>query len=217
MNKKELIKIFFLICAILSTLLIIITDVGGELGIIILFLMLFIFALPIAYLYKYNEFKTSRYKKLLNIGVIIIIIGWLILLGYLLANYYHPVTVSSFDVNIGNSYNSELDLSLGYLVSDNNDASAIIIVAYIILLFTLLLISFDDLLIKTNKTNYILTMISSLIIIIVNISYFNPHLNIINNISNDYPFNFVRQFDIYIVLILGLIISHKFINKEKDV
>lgn len=216
MNRKELIKFFLLVCAILSTSLIIVADSNGQMGIIILFLILFIFSLPIAYLYKYKDFKKSNYKKLLNIGVIIVLISLLIFLGYLLASDFYTTTVSSFDVNTGNSYN-ELDLSLGYVSSENfGNVSIIIIPIYIILLFTLLLISSDDLLIKTNKNNYILTIVTSIIIIIVNICYFNPYLRVINNISYESSFNFVRQFDIYFVLLLGLTISHKFINKEKD-
>lgn len=217
MNKKEFLKLSLIIIAIILTLFVLVSQAEAGIGIVILFIILAIFALPILYLYKYSEIKNNRAFK---IGTILILVGLLIFIGYFISFNMTYISTTGFGMTgpDNNDNYGNISLALSYTTYDSigSTFSYNSIFFYITLLFALLYISVDDVFKKTNKTNYILTVITSILIIATNFYHLDPMVKYIADNIYINPFDFVRQFDILFCTILLLIITHKFLNREES-
>lgn len=205
MNKKELLKIYLLLSSLLSSVLIICNV--GDAFIPLIILVLFIMAIPIYYFYNYDKYKNN---KVLKIIIYIIIIITLIFLAYTYTTDIRTSSISSFMINV-----NDTDLTSTYGIEGESIGNNLTIFIYLTLLMSLFLISLNELHIKTNKINYSLMLITLSFIIIININYFiNPliHLNEFDSLA----YSYVRQYDIHFIILLTLILIHKFINKNKE-
>lgn len=195
MNKKEIIKfIFVLFAVVISFDFMLRTDeVGLNSMFNIVNVVNFFFALTI--------FMFCNMKKIRKFKFIYDVILMLLMV-------FSAAWVCYFAYGI---------ISCLVSPSYSMDGSSIFPIIYSPILFLMLLFSFSDIFNKTNKVNYILTIVVSIIIILIHLRYyFDP--NFANNIidgsnGTEYSYYYVIQNYIYFVIMYIIILLHKAINK----
>jgi hypothetical protein len=194
MNKRGLIKYTFLIiAAAISFYFMITSDTGFEdrPGILALY------SLPIAitvFMFV-NKNKIKKFKFIYDVTLMLLIIACALFLGFLC---YDQISCY-FDVQCSPSYD------------------AIFLILYPTVLFTMIFLSFNDINNKTNKTNDILTIVISSLIILIHLRYyFEPNFVdklIKGDIFNDFSSSYITQNYIYFTLMYLIVLIHNRVNK----
>ncbi len=196
MNKKEIIKfIFVLLVVIVSFNFMLRTE---EIGLNSMFNMLNIinFFLALTIFMFYNMKRIKKFKFIYDVILMLLIVFSTLVILYILYT-----SISCF---------SSVNCSM--------EDSVLSIALYPTILFLMLLFSFNDIFHKTNKINYILTIILATIILLIHLRYyFDP--NFINNVLDgdlgiQYSYVYVVQNYVYFIIMYIVILSQKIINKE---
>lgn len=196
MNKKEIIKfIFVLLVVIVSFNFMLRTE---EIGLNSMFNMLNIitFFLALTIFMFYNMKRIKKFKFIYDVILMLLIVFSTLVILYIL--YISISCLSSVNCSM--------------------EDSVLFIALYPTILFLMLLFSFNDIFHKTNKINYILTIILATIILLIHLRYyFDP--NFINNVLDgdlgiQYSYVYVVQNYVYFIIMYIVILSQKIINKE---
>ncbi len=196
MNKKEIIKfIFVLLVVIVSFNFMLRTE---EIGLNSMFNMLNIinFFLALTIFMFYNMKRIKKFKFIYDVILLLLIVFSTLVILYIL--YISISCLSSVNCSM--------------------EDSVLFIALYPTILFLMLLFSFNDIFHKTNKINYILTIILATIILLIHLRYyFDP--NFINNVLDgdlgiQYSYVYVVQNYVYFIIMYIVILSQKIINKK---
>lgn len=206
MNKKEFFKLGLLIPAICMSLIAFINS--ENFSILLVFLSLAIVSLTIFMIYKYKDIKNKKWAKPSIIALIVIS---LLIIGFICFNLFAYVYPIIYDY-----YGNKIKL-IDHIGQISDYAKNLSIMIYFISLFLVLFFCFDNLDKKSNKTNYILTILATILVIGIHIYYFsNSYINSDLLTATDEKFNYMLQnYPYFSVMYIGIII-HQFINKEKQ-
>lgn len=196
MNKKEIIKfIFVLIAVIISFNFMLRTE---EVGLNSMFNIVnvidFFFALTIFMFY--NMKKVKRYKFIYDVTLMLLMVfsaAWIFFFLYSLISCFISINCSMEDTTF-------------------------FIILYPTILFLILFFSFEDIFKKSNETNYILTIVVSIVIVLIHLRYyFDP--NFINNLIDgnegvQCSYIYVVQNYIYFAIMYIVVLVNQAINKE---
>jgi len=196
MNKKEIIKFVFVLLTVVCSFnfMLIIEEVGLDSMFNIVNVIDFFFALTI-FMFC-NMKKIKRHKFIYDVTLMLLMIlsaAWIFFFIY---------------------------SSISCLVSINcsMESSAFFIILYPAVLFLMLFFSFSDIFNKTNKTNYILTIVVCIIVLLVHLRYyFDPNFanNLIDgNEGAQYSYVYVIQNYIYFAIMYIVVLTQKIINKQ---
>ncbi|MDD4608330.1 MAG: hypothetical protein PHD10_04300 [Bacilli bacterium] len=195
MNKRGLVKfIFILIASIISFYFMITTsDSGFESMFDLIMIFNFLFALTMFMFSKRNKIK--RNKFIYNVSLIILIIFSTI---YFLYFVYSHISCF-FDIHCG------------------IESYTFFSIIYPIFLFMMILFNFEDIFNKTNKTNDVLAISVSLIIIFIHLRYYLDssfvHRLIDNNAYHQYSYHYVVQNYVYFIVMYLIVLIHYNVNK----
>lgn len=195
MNKKELVKNFIVLLAVVISFYFMIN--ANSTGINSIFNLLniidFMFALTI-FMFC-NMKKVKKNKFVYDVILMLLMFFSAAWICYLIYN----IIVCFASVNCE--------------IENNN----IFILLYPTILFLMILFNINDIYKKTDKINYILTIVVSVVIILIHLRYyFNPNFanNIIENFDgNEYTENYVIQNYIYFTIMYLIVLINKAINK----
>lgn len=198
MNKKELFKLELLVVAIILSFIALISSTEIILGVFAAFTITI--AVTIFLIYKYKDTESKKLKTLMIVLSIISGIMILYILYILLGTHAYQI--------IHDYYGNEIKI-INYAERIKEIVTFLSLFIYFISMFLSLLLCFDDLDKKTNKVNYILTVIVTILAIIVSINFLvNPYINSLPDkvhcLLQNYPY--------FSIMYIGIII-HRFINK----
>lgn len=195
MNKKEIIKFIVVLLAVVISFNFMLTveAVGLNSMLNIINVIDFFFALTI-FMY-YNMKKVKRYKFIYDVILMLLMILsalWIFYILYCLISCFISITCSMEGITF-------------------------FMMQYPTILFLMLFFSFEDIFKETSKTNYILTIVVSIVIILLHLRYyFDPNFanNIIEgNEGSEYSYVYVIQNYIYFAIMYIIILVNKVINK----
>ncbi len=195
MNKKEIVKNFIVLLAVVISFYFMIN--ADSTGINSIFNLLniidFMFALTI-FMFC-NMKKVKKNKFVYDVTLMLLMFFSAVWICYLIYNII--VCFASVNCEIENT--------------------TFFILLYPTILFLMILFNISDIFKKTNKINYILTIVVSIVIILIHLRYyFNPNFanNIIENFDgNEYTENYVIQNYIYFTIMYLIVLINKAINK----
>lgn len=197
MNKRAIVKLILLIGSSAISLNFMINTV--PFGIDSLFnplLIIDFFLASTIFMYSVSK-KIKRHKFLYDVILLLLLFFSVIYIFYYVFSYLQ----CSFDLHCGVESN--------YFFEE----------LYPIPLFLILFLSIKDTFKKTNKTNDILTIVISIIVLLVHIRYYMDPIFLHNFITIEYDqlsYHYVQQNYVYFVLMYFLILIHYWVNK-KDV
>jgi hypothetical protein len=193
MNKRGLIKyIFILITAIISFYFMFTSDINVT---IIPVLFIFIFALTIFMFVYRNNIK--KFKFIYDVSLMLLMV----------------FTVACFALSLYDIIKCYLNSSCGI------EVESIGTTLYILLLFIMILFGIKDIYTKTNKTNDILTIVISSLIILIHIRYYLEP-NFVHKLTKGnefilYKYQYITQNYIYFTIMYIISIIHYGLNREK--
>ena len=196
MNKKEIIKFILVLIAVVISFnfLLTVETVGLDSMFNIINVIDFFFALTIFMFY--NMKKVKRYKFIYDV-----ILMLLMLFSALWIFYILYCSISCF-----------------FSINCSMEGLTFFMLLYPTILFLMLFFSFEDIFKETSKTNYILTIVVSIVIILLHLRYyFDPNFanNLIDgNEGSQYSYVYVIQNYIYFAIMYIVVLVHKVINKE---
>lgn len=196
MNKKELVKNFIVLLAVaISFYFMINADSTGINSIFnLLNIIDFMFALTI---FMFCNMKKIKKNKFVYDVVLMLLM------------FFSTAWICYFIYNIIVCFAS---------VNCEIENTTFFILIYPTILFLMILFNISDIFNKTNKVNYILTIVVSVVVISVHLRYyFDPSFanNIIENFDrNEFTENYVIQNYIYFVIMYLIVLINKAINKD---
>lgn len=159
MNKKYIKFIFSLISILISFIVFIVTRYENSRINSLVIPLSFVFALPIFMHYKYKNYKNSKFSKLYLIVLIFLYVVCVFILSTIEISYLLSIN------NIFRLFNS-LNIALIFMT-----------LSWLILFF-----EFDNLNNEFLNTDFYLTILVSITIILIHINYcLNPNLNVIED------------------------------------
>lgn len=195
MNKRGTITFLFVFLATLISFYFM-TFTSRVLNISSISMIALLFIIPLT-IFMYQELKHIRNQKLKFIYDVILMLLTLFSIGIII---FLGIAFTSCSFTSNCSY----------------DISNISIIIYIPVLLSIFLLNIPSVFGKTNKLNDYLTIITSIIVILIHIRYYNDS-NLLNNIypnsNNQDYFIFIYQNYIYFIIMYITVIIHKFINK----
>jgi len=159
MNKKYIKFIFSLLSILISFVIFIVTRYENSRINSLVIPLSFVFALPIFMHYKYKKFKNTQFNKIYLIILILLYILCAFILSTIEVSYLYSMN------NIFSLFNS-LNITLIFMT-----------LSWLILFF-----EFDDLNNELLNTDFYLTLLVSITIILIHINYcLNQNLNVIDD------------------------------------
>ena len=159
MNKKYIKFIFSLLSILISFVIFIVTRYENSRINSLVIPLSFVFALPIFMHYKYKKFKNTKFNKIYLIILILLYILCAFILSTIEVSYLYSMN------NIFSLFNS-LNITLIFMT-----------LSWLILFF-----EFDDLGNECINTDFYLTLLVSITIILIHINYcLNQNLNVIDD------------------------------------
>lgn len=159
MNKKYIKFILSLISVLISFVIFIVTRYENSRINSLVIPLSFVFALPIFMHYKYKKFKNTQFNKIYLIILILLYILCAFILSTIEVSYLYSMN------NIFSLFNS-LNITLIFMT-----------LSWLILFF-----EFDDLSNECMNTDFYLTLLVSITIILIHINYcLNQNLNVIDD------------------------------------
>ena len=159
MNKKYIKFILSLISVLISFVIFIVTRYENSRINSLVIPLSFVFALPIFMHYKYKKFKNTKFNKIYLIILILLYILCAFILSTIEVSYLYSMN------NIFSLFNS-LNITLIFMT-----------LSWLILFF-----EFDDLSNECINTDFYLTLLVSITIVLIHINYcLNQNLNVIDD------------------------------------
>lgn len=194
MNKRGIFKyIFIFAAAFISFYFMIKTSEVFENMLNITLVILFLVALTI-YMY-FNKNKVKKNKFAYDVTLMLMMVFSALFMVY----FIYSIISCLLNPACGDAWNS---LFLGI---------------YPILLFLMLMFGIKDMKHKTNKTNDVLTIVSSSLIILVHLIYYlEPNfIHKLNSTFFIYSFDYISQYYVYFVIMYFVVLVHYRVNKIK--
>lgn len=163
-------------------------------------------AIPIFMHYKYNTIRKSKFKIPYLIIMYVLYTICIIFIGYLIIDNFRSYSIDNDGIRIAKDIFSVLD-SLSLVFSN---------LLFMGSSWLILMLCFNDLDKKCNNTDFILTVIVSLIIIFTHINfYINPNLTgIIDNQRVGENIFYITQNYSYFFIMYSIIITNKIITEK---
>lgn len=192
MNKKYIKFIFSLLSILISFVIFIVTRYENSRINSLVIPLSFVFALPIFMHYKYKNYKNSKFSKLYLIVLIFLYVVCVFILSTIEISYLLSIN------NIFGLFNS-LNITLIFMT-----------LSWLILFF-----EFDDLNNELLNTDFYLTVLVSITIILIHINYcLNSNLNVIDDVVMEEE-NAIYLIQNYFYFSIMYIVT--LINKVKNV
>src|SRR5574344_1456873 len=211
MNKKNFIKLCIgLLAIMISFFVFIITRYDYSKVNVLMIPLGFALALPIFMNYKYKSISDNKFKKIyLMIMIIFYIMSFIILMLLIISVFGNFAYMIDANGNRLGEYNL-----FGNLDEFNNIFSVLFFMATS---WLMLFVLFNDIDRKVSRINYILVIIASVIIILINTNYLlNPNLQKDINVRLiDEKALYVTQNYIYFGIMYSVSIVNRFINDEQ--
>ncbi len=195
MNKNGVIKFMFVLAAVLVSydFMLKTAEVGLDSMLNIVNVIDFLFALTIFMFY--NMKKVKRHKFVYDVTLMLLMVFsavWIFYILYVLISCFISITCSTESITF-------------------------FMMIYPTILFLILFFSFEDIFRETSKTNYILTIVVSIIVILIHLRYyFDPNFS--NNLTDgdngvQYSYVYVIQNYIYFAIMYTVVLVNQAINK----
>ncbi len=207
MNKKSYIKLAFVFTACLISFFIYLStryEYSRINGMTVPFSIILI--IPIFMHYKYNIIKTTKIKIPYLAVMTILYIVSISIIGILIRSTFYTYTIDENGLRIANDIFNSLD-SFDVIFSN---------LLFMTTTWLMLLLCFNDLDKKCSNTDFILTIIISLIIILIHINFcVNPNLSggVENNDVGEKAL-YITQNYIYFGIMYSVIIINKIVTKK---
>lgn len=196
MNKRAFIKYIFVVLAAIISFYFIVTNEQIGINSMFSWLMLVDLLIALGIFMFFNRKKINKLKLIYNFILILLLLFTVAFLSF----FFYEIFRCYFNISCG------------------QETSNIFMMFYPIFLFMMLLFSFTDVFGKTNKTNDILIISISILIILVHLRYYFdtslPHRIIEDEKYLQDSYYYITQNYIYFVFMYLISLIHYRVNKN---